>query len=59
MRSDNRLCPGNGTFSRHPNVFSTARDPGGFAIGDFNRDGKMDLAVGTPSTITVLTNTTP
>jgi hypothetical protein len=49
---------GDGTF---PTVveFAAGLAPFGTAIGDFNRDGKLDLAVADQQVVNILLNTTP
>jgi len=39
------LGQGNGSFASPPNVVSTGTGSSGVALGDYNRDGKTDLAV--------------
>jgi ferredoxin len=47
---------GNGTFTQGPLIPTNSR-PTGLAVGDINRDGKLDLVVGgtSPSQITIMT----
>ena len=49
---------GDGTFNA-PKSYSTQVGPGSVGVGDFNRDGKLDLAVPTffGSTVTIFRNT--
>jgi hypothetical protein len=47
---------GDGTFQPAMS-FAVAGLPSGIAAGDFNRDGRPDLAVGAGAAVTVLTNT--
>jgi hypothetical protein len=47
------LGEGDGTFSQSATM-TQFTSSGGLALGDFNGDGKLDIAVGTPTGITVL-----
>jgi len=51
---------GDGTF-RAPLFFSAGRVPYRLAVGDFNADGRLDLAAaqGSSGTVAVLINNTP
>ena len=49
------LGNGDGTFQT-PKKYATAQGPVGIAIADFNRDGKLDLAVAGGSEVSLLLN---
>ncbi len=48
------LGNGDGTFTPGPQTPATGSQYGGIAVGDFNGDGKVDLAVASTSGVTVL-----
>jgi hypothetical protein len=52
------LGNGDGTFQT-PVAFLVGKDPKSMALGDFNLDGKPDVAVAFDGGLNVLTNTTP
>ena len=52
------LGNGDGTFQAPGSSYYVGSPSSPFAVGNFNRDGKPDLAVGGPG-VFILTNTTP
>jgi hypothetical protein len=58
----NQTAPGSAFVSFAPQqAFTVNSDPRGIAVGDFNGDGRPDIAVGmySGSSVSILTNTTP